>query len=160
MSVVANAGPLIALARIGQLDLLPTLYGEVVVPPSVYYEITREADLPGAQAFMQATWLNVREVQDQTGVQRLRFWLDSGESEAIVLAQEMSLTLLMDERRGRTIAEALGLNRTGTVGILLAARAEGQISAITPLLDALLTAGVRLSPRLYEETRRLAGEVT
>lgn len=86
------------------------------------------------------------------------FWLDPGESEAIVLAREMRITLLMDERRGRTIAEAMGLSRTGTVGILLAAKASGQVQAITPMLDALLTAGVRLSPSLYEEARRLADE--
>ncbi len=70
----------------------------------------------------------------------------------------MRIPLLMDERRGRIIAEALELNRTWTVGVLLAAKASGRILVVTPLLDALLTAGVRLSPRLYEEARRLAGE--
>ena len=158
MTIVSNSGPLIALARIGQLGLLPTLYGEVIVPPTVYQEITGETDLPGAQELTQAGWLGVAEVDDQAAVQRLLFWLDPGESEAIVLAREMRSTLLMDERRGRTIAEGLGLSRTGTVGILLAAKASGQVQAITPMLDALLTAGVRLSPSLYEEARRLADE--
>jgi hypothetical protein len=134
------------------------LYGEVVVPPEVYREITRETDLPGSQELKTAAWLSEREVHDQAGVQRLLFWLDRGESEAIVLAQAMGSTLLIGERWGRMIAQALGLNRTGVVGILLAAKAEGQISVVTPLLDALLTAGVRLSPRLYEEARHLAGE--
>lgn len=159
MTVVTNAGPLIALARIGRLDLLPALYGQVVIPPAVYREVTQDAGLPGYQDLIEATWLKVREVHDQAGVQRLLFWLDPGENEAILLAQEAGLTLLIDERRGRTIAQALGLDKTGTVGVLLAAKAEGQISAITPLLHALLAAGVRLSPRLYQEVQRLAGEV-
>jgi predicted nucleic acid-binding protein len=90
--IVADSGPLIALARIGQLDLLPTLYGEVIVPPGVYQEITGEADLPGARELAQADWLSVAEVDDQTAVQRLLFWLDRGESEAIVLAQIVILT--------------------------------------------------------------------
>jgi predicted nucleic acid-binding protein len=47
---------------------------------------------------------------------------------------------------------------TGTVGILLAAKALGQVQEATPLLDALLAAGVRLSPRLYDEAQRQAGE--
>ena len=57
MAVVANAGPLISLARIDQLALLPALYSEVIVPPVVYQEITTETDLPGAQELAQAEWL-------------------------------------------------------------------------------------------------------
>ena len=158
MAIVANAGPLIALGRIGQLGLLPILYEKVIVPPAVYREITREANLPGAQELRQATWFHTSGVGDQSAVHRLLFRLDLGESEAIVLAQEMQTTLLMDERRGRRIAEALGLNKTGTVGVLLAAKKKNKIAAVTPLLDALVSAGVRISPRLYQEARRLAGE--
>src|SRR3989337_2771364 len=110
MAVVANAGPLIALARIKRLDLLPTLYGEIIVPPPVYQETTKEADLPGAQDLREARWLRTMEVGDQTEVRRLLFWLDRGESEAIALAQELSATLLMDGRRGRAIAATLGVS--------------------------------------------------
>lgn len=158
MAVVANAGPLIALARLKRLDLLPTLYGEVVVPPAVYQEATKEADFPGAQDLKEAHWLRLMEVSDQAEARQLLFWLDRGESEAIVLAREIGATLLMDERRGRAIATTLGISVTGTVGLLLAAKAMGHIQAVTPWLDALLAAGIRLSPRLYEEARRLAGE--
>ena len=158
MPVVGNAGPLIALARIECLDLLEELFGAVAIPPAVYAEVTRNPDLPGAHVLEQASWLAIHEVGDQVAVQRLRFWLDAGESEAIALAQELGALLLMDERRGRAAATALGLQVTGTVGILLAAKRRGYVSAVLPLLNALLAAGIRLSPRLYEEARRLAGE--
>lgn len=158
MPVVSNAGPLIALSRIERLDLIETLFGEVIVPRAVYGEVTRNPDLPGTRALEQAVWLSVQEVTDQVAVQRLRFWLDAGESEAIVLAQELGATLLMDERRGRAIATTLGLQVTGTVGILLTAKRRGYVSAVSPLLDALLASAIRLSPQLYEEARRLAGE--
>jgi uncharacterized protein len=70
----------------------------------------------------------------------------------------LSGTLLLDERRGRSIASALGLSITGTVGVLLAAKNEGQIEEITPLLESLIAANVRISTRLFEEAKRLAGE--
>jgi uncharacterized protein len=89
---------------------------------------------------------------------RLSFWLDAGESEVLVLAQEIGATAVIDERRGRNLAVALGIPQTGTIGILLAAKRAGSIPEITSLLNQLLENGVRLSPRLYEEARRLAGE--
>jgi hypothetical protein len=88
----------------------------------------------------------------------LSFWLDAGESEVVVLAQEHGVTAAIDERRARNLAAALGVAQTGTVGILLAAKRAGLIPALTPLLDLLAARGVHLSSRLYEEARRMAGE--
>lgn len=158
MSVVSNAGPLISLGRIEQLDLLPVLYSHVTVPPAVYDEVTRQMSLPGAGKLANANWLRVVEVADRPEVAKLCFGLDVGESEAVILAQEMSATLLIDERRGRTIAHARGLNYTGTIGVLLAAKSQGKIEAVRPLLDNLIANGVRISTRLYPATCQLSGE--
>lgn len=157
MAVVSNSGPLIALERIERLDILALVYGEVVVPPAVYSEVLRD-DRPGATALEYAKWLQVGEVGDHSTVDRLRFWLDAGESAAIVLAQQLGAMLLIDERRGRSIATALGIPVTGTVGTLIAAKRRGLIPSVTPLLDALIAHGVRLSPRLYREAQRIAEE--
>lgn len=158
MAVCANSGPLIALARIDHLKLLPTLFEQVIVPPAVYREITRDTSLAGADELSRADWLRIEVPVDRERVGRLLLWLDPGESEAIVLAQQMDLTLVMDEQRGRTMAAALGLSITGTVGVLLAAKAKREIASITPLLDSLIANGIRISSRLYQSARLLAGE--
>lgn len=64
----------------------------------------------------------------------------------------------MDERRGGGIATALGRRVTDTIGTLIAAKQRGFVSSVTPLLDALITHGVRLSPRLYREAQKVADE--
>jgi uncharacterized protein len=156
--LVVNSGPLISLARIGQLNLLPTLFGEVVSPSAVFQEVTQDPLLPGAKVLAKVDWLKVVEASDRDAVERLAVWLDAGESEVLVVAQELGATAAIDERRGRSLAATLGVPQTGTVGILLIAKKQGVISAITPLLDQLGVNGVRLSSRLYEEARRLAGE--
>ncbi len=158
MLVVVNSGPLISLSRIGRLDLLPELFGRIVVPAAVYHEVTQDLSLPGALAIQEADWLEVSQVADRSAVERLSYWLDPGESEVLVLAQELGATAVIDERRGRNIAVALEIQQTGTVGVLLAAKRAGSVPGITPLLDQLVANGVRLSTRLYEEARRLAGE--
>jgi hypothetical protein len=71
VAVVADAGPLIALARITRVDLLPALYDEIIVPPTVYREITTEHDFPGAALFAQAAWLRVAPIADLHTVERL-----------------------------------------------------------------------------------------
>ena len=52
----------------------------------------------------------------------MRLELDPGEAEAIACAMEANARLLLiDERRGRTVAQRLGLATTGLLGVLLLA---------------------------------------
>ena len=160
MIVVANAGPLIALARIGHLELLRLLYGEIHIPPGVRDEVVAAGqECPGAVEVSAANWIHVVKVHDTVAVQLLRDRLGVGESEAIVLAMELNADLLlMDEARGRRVAEGRGLNKTGTVGTLIMAKKRGLISAVRPLLDRLRATGFRMNDELYQTGCRLAGE--
>ena len=158
MAIVVNSGPLISLARIGLLDLLPKLFDEILIPDAVFREVTQDQRLPGALAVKDADWLKLGAISDREAVVRLSFWLDAGESEVLALAQEIGATAVIDEKRARNLATSLGIPQTGTIGILLAAKRAGAIPEVTPRLDQLMSNGVRVSPRLYEEARRLAGE--
>ena len=79
--------------------------------------------------------------------------LGKGESEAIVLALETKADLvLLDDYKARATAEFMGLNMTGTVGMLSKAQKKGLISDLRPLLDELRAKGFRLSDKVYAET--------
>lgn len=160
MIVVADAGPLIALARIGHLRLLQLLYQQLHIPPAVRDEVAVSGPgRAGAARVGDVPWIRVAEVRDTTAVQLLRERLGAGESEAIVLAIEFTADLLLiDEARGRRVAEARGLSKTGTVGALVVAKKRGLVPAVTPLLDDLRTAGFWMSEELYRAARKLAGE--
>ena len=66
--------------------------------------------------------------------------------------------LLIDERRGRNEAIQLGLQVTGLLGILLAAKRQGLIPLVQPLLDSLIVQGFWIREELYAEILLLAGE--
>jgi predicted nucleic acid-binding protein len=115
MNIVSNASPLIALIRIGQLDLLHQLYGTIVIPEAVWHEVMVEGtDRPGAEAVSSAAWIVRRTVTNRPLVHGLQQELDAGEAEAIALAMEINdALLLMDERLGRDTARHFGLRYTG-----------------------------------------------
>jgi uncharacterized protein len=162
MIVVSNSTPLIALAAVGSLDLLTNLFVEVYLPIAVYEEIVvAGAGKPGAQAIANAAWIVRRSVTNQSAISALMSNnpLDAGESEAIVLAQELSADfVLLDDRIARRAAQCLNLNVIGTVGVLLLAKDKGFVQAVKPLLDALLQAGIYLDNSLYQSALKLAGE--
>lgn len=162
--VVADAGPLIALARIDRLSLLAALYGSVVVPETVLTELRVESDRPGARVLSEALAEGVMQARAlpkyrEADMTRLCLVLDAGEAAAILLAQELSCRfLLIDERRGRAIARRRGIPVVGSAGVLLAAKRRGLLESVQPVLMELSCQGYRLSDALVSEVLRLAGE--
>ncbi len=156
MLVVADSSPLIYLSRLGLLEVLAVMFGDVVVPQVVWNEVVlRRPDAPGVEALRSASWLRV----DVTPRAQVDLGLDAGETAAILLAEALNADLLLiDERAGRLVAQARGLDVRGTLGVLVQARQMGTISELRPVLDALMTEGFRLAPSLVEEALRRVGE--
>jgi predicted nucleic acid-binding protein len=156
---IADSSPLILYARTGQIDVLQQLIQEVWVPPAVSNESFRLVpDRPGAAvlAGLSGTWL--REVPLAAPPQAILSSLHPGEAEAITLATEHGLPLLIDERIGRRIARQLGLAIVGSAGLLLLGKERGIVDAVAPRLDALIAAGLRLAPSVYQQVLERAGE--
>lgn len=150
--VVSNSSALINLARIGRLELLRDLYGEVCIPEAVWQEaVVKGEGQAGANEIKSAPWIKALRVKNSELVKALRQELDPGEAEAIALTLEtQSELLLMDERLGRDTARHLGLAFTGLIGLLVEARRKGLISSIKGELDALRDiAGFRIAESLY-----------
>lgn len=120
MRVVSNSTPLIALSRIGKLDILRVVFGTIAIPEAVFNEVVKEgASRPGANEVRDAAWINVQQVKNAVAVELLTHDLDRGESEAIVLAKETCADyLLVDEKKARRIAKGSGIKVMGTAAIL------------------------------------------
>ena len=160
LEVVSNSGPLIALAEINQFLLLQQLFGELSIPSAVYTEVVVDgAGQPGAKETAEADWIKMVEVQDRLAVDLLRDELGPGQSEAIVLATELSADyLLLDDLKARRKARHLGLRVSGTLGVLLMAKAAGLVKEVKPLLDQLWKTDLRVSPEVYQDVLAKAGE--
>lgn len=132
MIVVPDTSPILNFARIGRLELLPLFYQQVIIPYSVYEELTdSRRDQPPAIDLPSTPWLVVAPLEDQNIVRVFRENLDPGEAEAIVLAIELRADLLLlDERRGRRTAA--GLTIMGLIGVVARAKRAGLIDRANP----------------------------
>ena len=159
--VVADTGPLIALARSGHLGLLELLFSEIIVPESVNGELCLDQLLPGTVALNAALSKTngAYRVQAARKVEvLLTELLDPGEAEAIAIAAENDCLLLIDERKGRRIARKQDLLIIGTGRILVAAKKYGYLDNVHEPLAQLQSCGYRLSNSLCQEIIKLAGE--
>jgi predicted nucleic acid-binding protein len=151
--VVSNSSPLIALVRIQRLDLVPAILESVLIPPAVAREIHPSIPIiPG--------WLQIQEAPTTLpSVLGSSGRLGNGEQEAIALAVELGArAILIDERAGRRVAEAAGLNVIGTLGLLLQAKRAGHFANIRAELDKLLETSFFMTQQLYDHLLRMAGE--
>jgi predicted nucleic acid-binding protein len=161
--IIADAGPLIALARIDLLSILRDLHGETVIPPAVAAELELSNGRPGSLLLAAAVadgWIQIEALVQTEALRSLKLLLDAGEAEAILLAEKHpGDPLLMDEKRGRSVARSRGIPVIGTGRALLIAKEEGQIDRVLPALDQLAEVGYRLSPALRRQLGELAGEI-
>ena len=161
--VVADTGPLIALAKLQRLDLLRHSFSVVHVPHTVWVEATRDTHRPDAReisAFTAADPAFLQVVQDQETplCSMLRAYLDEGETQAINLAKTLEAPVFMDERLGRQLARQISVPVVGLLGVLIHARQAGRILQLAPLLSHLQTAGYRISAELVAAALQRVGE--
>jgi predicted nucleic acid-binding protein len=160
-TIVGDSSPLIALAIIGQLELLAKMYQRVVIPEKVWEEVTiHGASLPGAQAISQPDWLIIQKPSSEL-IKPLSILLDPGEAEAIALAMSLpDSTVLLDDAQARRVAERFGINRIGTLGILRRAKKAKLIATIKPYTVQLQNSGIFISQNLIETVLRDVGELS
>lgn len=158
--IIADAGPLIVLSRIGRLDLMKQVLGGATVTQFVRDELLCGGQFPGQSDIESAlrVWLKVAVVE-------MGDWLpsnpdiDLGEASSIFLAEQRPGSLLIiDDRAGRLEAAARGLNFIGLVGVLRDAKQLGLVPELAPLLDALQASGYFLANAVVRQVLASVGE--
>ena len=128
MKVISNAGPLIALGKLGRLDLLLKLYDEIIAPRQVYDEVVvvglrlGAPEAPMIDRLIRQGHIAVVSVHLPFPLPAWASTLDPGEIEVVVLAQQQKPNwVLIDNAHARRAARQVGLPLKGTVGLLLEA---------------------------------------
>ncbi len=148
-NLVSDTSCLILLTKIGQIDLLRQVFGEIVITSAV----VREFGLP------LQSWINVTDPAPREVASLEYLGLGAGEISVIALAVERGDCLLaIDDQRARKAAERLDLNVTGTLGVLIEAKRSGIIPSISPMIDEIQLTNFRLSSELINLALDRAGE--
>ena len=156
MIVVSDTTPLISLLKIKRIGLLEKLFGEVVIPQAVFTELTVDIRFAEeAEVIKNEKFISVKEVSNMASVNILKraTGLDQGESEAIILSDEIQADiLLMDEAKGRKISDQMGIHIMGTIGILMVAYEDDILTAdeVKNCIDGLQNAGRHIGHKHYQ----------
>lgn len=149
-TIISDTSCLIILTNIGELDLLRRTYGSIVTTVEIAIEFGEP--LP--------EWVTIENVSDKQKQQLLEMQIDKGESSAIALALETpDCTVILDDYRARKIAEQLGVNYTGTIGVIIKAKINGVIPSIKPILSKIKETDFRLSAEIERQALLAAGEL-
>jgi predicted nucleic acid-binding protein len=153
MIVVSDTSVVTSLIQIGRIELLFEIFGGVMIPEAVAEELS-------VSHVLLPPWIQIQGVRDRQVLGELCAELDLGESEAIALAVELSAEfLLMDEKRGRAVAQRAGLVPIGILGVATAAKRLGLLDSITTLIRELREqASFWISAELEARVLRDAGE--
>jgi predicted nucleic acid-binding protein len=157
--VVSDTSPIRALAHLGRLDLLASLFDEVLVPPAVAREL-RSPRWGAAVEPADIASITITERPKPESFASVPAELDEGESEAIALALERGIiAILIDERDADAAARELGLKPLGVLGLLLQAKSAGLLERVIPLVERLRRElRFRMTDELQDRVRQLAGE--
>jgi predicted nucleic acid-binding protein len=158
--IVCNTGPLIALGLLDRLDLLRSLFSEVLIPEPVQREIEQGgASQQGLGSFRQAGWIRVVALTGERDA-LLESLLDAGEAAVIRLARDQDVTtVLIDESKARKVARDIyGLQVIGTARVLVEAKRAGLLREIASSFENLRQAGYWIHEAIVRGALREVGE--
>lgn len=148
-TIISDTSCFIVLTNIGELNLLKKVYGKVVTTVEVASEFGQT--LPD--------WIEIKSAADKYRQQILEMQIDKGEASAIALALEIpGSTIIIDDNKARKIAERLGLEITGTVGVIIKAKLRGIIPSVKQYLDKIRNTDFHLTEEIENHALKEAGE--
>ena len=157
MKVFSNTTPFIALSCVNLLSLMPSLFGEIVVAQAVVDECAEGGRILVPDLTTLA-WITVQPVESQSQLPAL-FELDRGERDTLLLAaREPKALVVMDEKLGRNLAEYMGLQVTGTLGVLAKARTLGLITSFSAAALQMRKQGIYFHEDLVNRVAAHLGE--
>ncbi len=156
--VIADAGPLIAFARLHQISLLPQVFGRVLVTDIVFAECAGRSDFPESALIHEAVTMKQLELCAAPDFSAFAQKIDAGEASAIAVAIDFGCGVLMDDRAGRRMAANAGVSVIGTVGVLILAKRKGLVQLVMPLLECLAASGYFLGEEIIAAALTASGE--
>lgn len=158
---VVNASPIILLGDINQLQLLEALCVKLVVPRAVVDEILAGPHKDEAQRWVQERGASFVYKQSSMDSAIVGWDLGAGETAVLTWArQHPEYEAILDDRAARDCATTLRIPVRGTLGVILIAKRAGLVRQVKPLFNALIDAGLRISPEVLYMALHLAEETT
>jgi len=145
--IISDSTTLIILNDLKRFDLLSNIFEKVYIPKKVFEEVSFKNN------FELPEFIEIIEVKQNELLKNLKIILDEGESEAITLAVQKNLPLIIDEKKGRKIAKNLNLEIIGLLGILYINYKKEYLSKkeIKIFLDEAVSNGYRISDKLLKQ---------
>ena len=147
--IISDTSCFIVLSKIGELDLLQKVYGQIITTPEIAKEFGES--LP--------EWISIKNVSDNYSQKILELQIDKGESSAIALALEIPKSILiLDDYKARKVAHQLGILYTGTIGVIIKAKLNGIIPSIKPYIEKIKQTNFRISDAIELQALKEAKE--
>ncbi len=156
---VVNASPVIALARVGQVELLARLPEQTILPQAVMEELSSAPKGDPARLAAESSIFKI--VKTPAPPPEILAW-DLGKGETAVLSYTFShpgYVAVLDDGAARRCARSLALTVTGTLAIVILAKQRGLIDSAAQILHALRAADFRLEDSIIRDAlARTVGE--
>jgi predicted nucleic acid-binding protein len=156
---IVNASPLILLTKIGRIDVLDAEGVDVIVPMPVFQEVSSldPTDLV-VRAIHDAGW-NVVKPSAPVPASVSRWKLDPGEESVLTVArQSLGCKVVIDDRAGRRCAEAHGIPRLVTIGVVILGKRLGKIAQARPVIVDLRRVGLYVKDDVITDALKQVGE--
>lgn len=153
MKAILDSSCIIILSQIERMDILKMLFSEISIPKAVFDEYMVKASAEDKKR-LKEIGIKIVDVKDTLAVMTMQTNLGKGESECVVLAKEIDADfVVLDDKYARKVAELLGLNVVGTLGIVVTAHKKGKIEA-KPIIDKMRKKSFWIDDTLYKRIMR------
>ena len=147
--VIADTTSLISLILVGKLDLIEKSLGQYFIPEAVWNELSNYSNPNFDVRKFPEIKNHVKKIQTKNYLSSI---MDLGESEAVTLYNEMEADfLLTDDNKARQIAESIGVNCIGSIGLLIKSKEKGLLIELSNIFEIWLKSGRYFSKNFLNE---------